>query len=107
MLNPIKVLAIHFGLLSLLGCNSVYLGVSKPAEQPSISSISNNLTHYNNSWYLTADQQIEEKNKLLDSVNTKPGAADNIILFVGDGMSLTTITAARILEGQKQNSLFD
>ena len=80
----------------------MHLGSSEPAEQSSVYSISNNLTHNNNSWYLTADQRIEEKNKLLDSVNTKPGAAQNIILFVGDGMSLTTITAARILEGQKQ-----
>jgi alkaline phosphatase len=30
------------------------------------------------------------------------GRARNVILFVGDGMSLTTVTAARILEGQRQ-----
>ena len=30
------------------------------------------------------------------------GSARNIILFLGDGMSLTTITAARIMEGQRQ-----
>ena len=29
------------------------------------------------------------------------GRATNIILFVGDGMSLTTVAAARILEGQR------
>ena len=29
------------------------------------------------------------------------GKAKNVILFLGDGMSLTTITAARILEGQR------
>lgn len=29
------------------------------------------------------------------------GRAKNVILFVGDGMSLTTVTAARILEGQR------
>ncbi|MHB8911724.1 MAG: alkaline phosphatase [Lysobacter sp.] len=29
------------------------------------------------------------------------GAAKNVILFVGDGMSLTTVAAARILEGQR------
>lgn len=31
-----------------------------------------------------------------------PAKARNIILFVGDGMSLTTVAAARILEGQRQ-----
>lgn len=30
------------------------------------------------------------------------GRAKNVILFVGDGMSLTTVTAARILEGQRR-----
>jgi alkaline phosphatase len=30
------------------------------------------------------------------------GRAKNLILFVGDGMSLTTVAAARILEGQRQ-----
>lgn len=31
-----------------------------------------------------------------------PARARNIILFVGDGMSLTTVAAARILEGQRR-----
>lgn len=31
-----------------------------------------------------------------------PERARNVILFVGDGMGITTITAARILEGQQQ-----
>jgi alkaline phosphatase len=30
------------------------------------------------------------------------GRARNVILFVGDGMSLTTVTAARILQGQRK-----
>ena len=30
------------------------------------------------------------------------GTARNVILFVGDGMSLTTVTAARILDGQRK-----
>ncbi|MDQ3618376.1 MAG: alkaline phosphatase, partial [Pseudomonadota bacterium] len=30
------------------------------------------------------------------------GRAKNVILFVGDGMSLTTVTAARILDGQRK-----
>lgn len=32
------------------------------------------------------------------------GTAKNVILFLGDGMSLTTIAAARILEGQRQGA---
>ena len=32
------------------------------------------------------------------------GRAKNVILFVGDGMSLTTVAAARILEGQRKGA---
>ncbi|MEO6519125.1 MAG: alkaline phosphatase [Pseudoxanthomonas sp.] len=32
------------------------------------------------------------------------GRAKNVILFLGDGMSLTTVAAARILEGQRQGN---
>ena len=31
--------------------------------------------------------------------------AKNIILFVGDGMGISTVTAARILEGQMKNGI--
>ncbi|WP_202841433.1 alkaline phosphatase [Luteimonas saliphila] len=34
----------------------------------------------------------------------KPGKARNVILFVGDGMGLSTVTAARILEGQRKGA---
>ena len=32
--------------------------------------------------------------------NSTPGRAKNAILFLGDGMGISTVTAARILEGQ-------
>ena len=32
------------------------------------------------------------------------GTAKNVILFLGDGMGLSTIAAARILEGQRQGA---
>src|SRR5690606_23091929 len=32
------------------------------------------------------------------------GKAKNVILFLGDGMSLTTVAAARILEGQRKGN---
>jgi alkaline phosphatase len=32
------------------------------------------------------------------------GRATNVILFLGDGMSLTTVAAARILEGQRKGN---
>lgn len=40
-------------------------------------------------------------NASIKEINNNPGAAKNIILFVGDGMSMTTVTAARIFAGQQ------
>lgn len=55
----------------------------------------------NDVWYKEAQAQIE-----LAKANApikKP--AKNVILFVGDGMSVGTITAARIFEGQRRGML--
>jgi len=55
-----------------------------------------------NHWYQSAAQQIEHKRAIAKSIQNQQGAAKNIILFVGDGMSLTTVTASRIFGGQQQ-----
>lgn len=47
-------------------------------------------------WYSQGQAALEMAKKLTP-VTTK---ARNVILFVGDGMSMSTVTAARILEGQ-------
>lgn len=47
-------------------------------------------------WYVAGEREIEARRARLG-----PPAARNVVLFVGDGMSLTTITAARILAGQQ------
>lgn len=52
-------------------------------------------------WYQNGETAVmlaKEK-----SINNTAGAARNIILFVGDGMSMTTVTAARIYAGQQEN----
>ncbi|ESE39583.1 alkaline phosphatase [Shewanella decolorationis] len=51
-----------------------------------------------NQWYVDAQARVTKADGL--SVNNDVGAAKNVILFVGDGMGVSTITAARILEGQ-------
>jgi alkaline phosphatase len=60
-------------------------------------------------WWSAGDNFIEA-NRRLERNNRR---AKNVILFVGDGMGISTITAARILDGQlsglkggEQNSLF-
>lgn len=48
-------------------------------------------------YYTAAKAALDDKAKA-----RKPGHARNVILFVGDGMGLSTITAARIHAGQMQ-----
>ncbi|MFT2091226.1 alkaline phosphatase [Paraglaciecola sp. 2405UD69-4] len=84
------------------------------------TSISSNelLTSLNNDWFTDGAQQVEDaKAAWLEATSTSKtnttilssrattiesikGQAKNVILFVGDGMGVSTITAARILEGQ-------
>ena len=49
-------------------------------------------------WYVNGSETVLAASQR--QINNTPGAAKNIILFVGDGMSMTTVTAARIYAGQ-------
>lgn len=51
-----------------------------------------------NQWYVDGQNRVAKASNM--SNNTQAGAAKNIILFVGDGMGVSTVTAARILDGQ-------
>ncbi|XP_064099757.1 alkaline phosphatase-like [Macrobrachium nipponense] len=51
-----------------------------------------------NYWYNQAKEQMES---LLEATRTSKGYAKNVILFVGDGMGISTVTASRILKGQR------
>ncbi len=53
----------------------------------------------NSTWYKDATTAINAKKAL-----EKKTSAKNVILFVGDGMGVSTLTAARILEGQLQGA---
>ena len=64
-----------------------------------------NLVNQQNSWYESAAKQIQQQRLIADSIQNQEGSAKNIILFIGDGMNLTTVTASRILEGQQQGML--
>ncbi len=64
---------------------------------PSLSATAADLPQKNDAWYQQAQRQL----RMLQSRQPRTGRARNVILFVGDGMSLATITAARIHAGQK------
>ncbi|XP_037951681.1 membrane-bound alkaline phosphatase-like [Teleopsis dalmanni] len=52
-------------------------------------------------WY---DNAHEEVQKRLNAQKLNLKKAKNVIMFLGDGMSLNTVTAARILKGQKKGN---
>lgn len=62
---------------------------------------------YENPWYQQGNSWLENKIKYLQipASRTHSSKAKNIILFVGDGMSITTLTASRIWQGQQQGKL--
>jgi len=54
----------------------------------------------NSEWFTSSQTAVTEK-----SSATSLSQAKNVILFVGDGMGVSTLTAARILEGQRNGEL--
>jgi alkaline phosphatase len=44
-----------------------------------------------------------KKNNTPDTHKEEPGQAKNVILFIGDGMGISTITATRIFDGQSKD----
>lgn len=53
--------------------------------------------HQGQQWLQQRLQQRQQQSQL-------PAKASNLMLFLGDGMSITTLTAARIFEGQRQGN---
>lgn len=72
-----------------LGASAIALGTTAMAQEVQQAQDS----------YFTA-AQAELQKKLATEANT--GRAKNVVLFVVDGMSVPTMTAARILEGQQR-----
>jgi len=56
------------------------------------------LPQINDSYFKQAEAELQ---KIIDR-KPNTGKAKNVILFVGDGMSIPTITASRIFDGQKK-----
>lgn len=82
---------------------SAYQMHPSPQSHNENSKSRNHLEYYemtSHYWRIQAQQKLQEQ--LERTMNTN--IAKNLILFVGDGMSLTTVTAARIYAGQKTGS---
>lgn len=95
---------------------------------PAATSVNDSelLSSLNNSWFKQGAAEIETADdvwkkidsQLVNSANVSiatastaaeitalKGSAKNVILFVGDGMGISTVTAARILDGQNKGMM--
>ncbi|MEA1879650.1 MAG: alkaline phosphatase [Campylobacterota bacterium] len=62
--------------------------------------INDAMTTSQNQWFKEGQKSLDQA--LSKTYTQQRGDAKNIILFVGDGMGISTVTAARILEGQSR-----
>ena len=58
-----------------------------------------------NVWFSDAQTKLETTQAANAAIATESGKAKNVILFVGDGMGISTVTAARILAGQLEGEM--
>ena len=75
---------------------------TRPRTQLTQQELETSLT---NSWYVDSVAKMASTDAALQAINNARGAAKNVILFVGDGMGVSTVTAARILEGQNKGMM--
>ncbi|XP_022257788.1 alkaline phosphatase-like isoform X3 [Limulus polyphemus] len=81
------------------GLMLLFITVGDSAKLPHRSSEEGDDILTQRYWYEHADKTLQKKQKI--SENLERGKAKNIIFFLGDGMGMSTITAARIYKGQK------
>ena len=114
----LKVLTIAIATIGLMACSDSdndsknelekKVGISPeepitPLPAPRTELTTAELTNsVNNNWYAEASSEIAGAQGIADSIKQTRGSAKNIILFIGDGMGMSTVTAARILDGQNK-----
>ena len=73
---------------------------------PATSLTTEQLAHLTgNAWYSDAQTKLSATQQANTEAVTESGKAKNVILFVGDGMGISTVTAARILAGQLEGGM--
>ena len=90
---------IFIALVAIIGCDRAINELSSQKGQEI------QLTDKTNPWFQSSINELEQKRRVAEKIQNQLGSAKNIILFVGDGMSLTTVTASRIFEGQRKGLL--
>lgn len=100
-LSSVTRSALSLVVLLLVGCTPTGTAVS-PAPEISRAAPEALLSITDNQWYKESAAAVAETNRQAQRLALQAGSAKNIILFVGDGMGITTVTAARIFQGQQQ-----
>lgn len=98
-----------FTCLLCLGGAGVLMSNSVLAEDLTGAGSTHDHAHNyeKNPWYQQGEQWLQQKVDALEvlAASASSQVAKNIILVVGDGMSITTLTAARIWQGQQEGQL--
>lgn len=99
----IKLLCVSIAALFLSACSSDDNDESSKnvSPSPSIETARILKNTQDNAWFKTAESKLDGSK----AYSVAAGSAKNVILFVGDGMGVSTVTAARILEGQLKGML--
>ena len=90
------------GILESSEATSSNLVCNAPATSLSSEQLAS-LT--SNTWFSEAQTKLGAAQTASSNIVTESGKAKNVILFVGDGMGISTITAARILAGQLEGEM--
>ncbi len=123
-MNKYLFSALTASVIGLTGCmNDDDKSSVQPADESVTSLSSKQLeTSLSNSWFQQGQQEIvaaketwatvtgsgdavAQSESVQEAIADARGKAKNVILFVGDGMGVSTVTAARILEGQNLGKL--
>lgn len=96
--------AVYPFTLSLLVSGCMNITAIEPGARAALSSGAASATasvipnyQRESAWYTDAQARVARAQA--------PGKAKNVVLFLGDGMGISTITAARILAGQREGKL--
>ncbi len=92
----VKIMTLKFIPTTLAAALSAAMSMSSMAATPEKFDPP---TSSRESWYAAGQQAIADTQALVRNKRT----AKNVILFIGDGMGISTVTASRILAGQQPN----
>lgn len=102
--NTMNKLVLLVSLFLLLLFSGLLFTTNTEVKSTSTGAATNSelLNTVENSWYRESAAAVARTNSHIQRIATQAGSAKNIILFVGDGMGVSTVTAARILDGQQK-----